>query len=403
MEMPGAVNIGYSGAQLGSEESSNYIRGDLAVSGSYVDNLFAGEGSGTDSETMVNFLPTITYNWSRPTQSRLLSYSPGYMIYEPDGSLNQFTQAASAVYELRPAEHVTVIVNDLFSDTSNSLRQGNQNAIPGSYTPGIVPLFAAARSNVAQGELAVQTGINVMIGGTGRVSMLHYPNRSQTIGLYDSSSRGGSAFYSRRFTRDQYAGFKWEYVDYLVTGVPNANDTVTTNGFQGFYALSFQQHFTISVAAGPQHYQVTDGALPATTSWNPSVSASIGWESLNSGLSLSYSRDVTGGGGELGAFTTTDAILAARLQMARTWIAGINGSYADTHNATGLSGFGLLGGHTFSGGATLDHSIGRNVTVDFEYAHMHQSFAGISSITATPNSNSEMVTLSWHFMRPLGY
>ncbi len=403
MEMPSPVSIGYSGAQLGSEGSSNYIRADLAASESFVDNLFAGEGLGTDSETMVNLLPTVTYNWSRPTQSRLLSYSPGYMIYEPDSSLNQFSQAASAVYELHPAQHVTVIVNDLFSDTSNNLGQGNQNAIPGTYTPGIVPFFAAERSNVAQGEVAVQTGVNVMIGGAGRVSMLHYPNPSQTVGLYGSSSRGGSAFYNRRLTHNQYAGFKWEYVDYLVADVPNGNDTVTTNGFLGFYALSIQQHFTISVAAGPQHYQVNYASLPTATSWNPSVSAAVGWQSLHSGLSLSYSRDVTGGGGELGAFTTTDAILAARLQMARTWIAGINGSYANTHNVTGSSVYGALGGHTISGGATLDHTIGRNVTVHFQYAHLHQLFPGIGSITANPNSNSEMVTFSWHFMRPLGY
>lgn len=402
METPAPVSIESATVQLGAEARRNVLRGDLAVSGSYIDNLYAGSGYGTNAESTYSVFPRITYNWSTPTQTRAFSYSPGFTFYEPTSSLNQVSQIATAAFRIRPAEYVSISVNDQFGDTTNGGPQGYSSNAAASSTPALVPAYAQLMSNEARGELTVQTGVNTIIGGSGLVTILHYPNPSQTQGLYDSGSRGASAFIGQRISRDQTLGAEWTYADYLA--YPNhSTQQVQTHAFLAFYSLSSERHLSLSVAAGPQSYRITESPSISILSWGPNVSASIGWHALHSGVLLSYQRATTGGGGMLGVFTNDSAVLSTRWQMSQTWTVGIGAAYTNQHNPELSVRNSMRGGHLVSGSASLDHAMTQRISIHFQYDRSHQVYNGIPSITANPDSNQGTASLVWHFTRPLGY
>ena len=403
MITPAPVSIAPETVQLGAEQLKNVLRGDIAVSGSYIDNLFAGSDYGTQAETTISVLPRLSYNWSTPTQNRTFSYSPGFSFYQPSSSLNQIDQVATAAYSFHPAEHVAITFNDQFSDTTNNSGQAYTSNIAASYTPALAPAFAQFMQNQARGEVTVQTGVNTLLGGSGIVSMLHYPDPSQTVGLYNSGSRGASAFFSQRVARPQYFGAQWSYMEYLAYPKPSTQ-TVQTHTLLAYYSLSSERGALLSVAAGPESYRITDSAASSVTvSWSPYVSASMGWHAPRASAILTYSHMITGGGGMLGVFANDNAALATRWQMLRTWTAGISGAYAMGHNPEPSVRNSIRGGHSIFGSAVLDHAINPHLSVLLEYDRSHQAYEGIPSIAANPDSNRGMASLVWHFTRSLGY
>jgi hypothetical protein len=81
---------------------------------------------------------------------------------------------------------------------------------------------------------------------------------------------------------------------------------------------------------------------------------------------------------------------------------GASASYVITKNATPLSFISSPGGHSISAAADVEHPIGERWTAAFGFARLHQSYGGLSVISANPNSDREFVSISYQFTRPLG-
>ncbi len=158
----------------------------------------------------------------------------------------------------------------------------------------------------------------------------------------------------------------------------------------------------MSVSGGPQYYWTLESPLPATGSWGPSVTASVGWQRTHTSFAANYSQGVTGGGGLLGAYHSRSTGATARWQMARTWTASAAGAYAINNALGGLPMTGGQSGQTLSAGGTLEHSLGVQLGIAFHYDHIHQGYEGIAAIAANPDSDRETISIAWHFQRPLG-
>jgi hypothetical protein len=104
----------------------------------------------------------------------------------------------------------------------------------------------------------------------------------------------------------------------------------------------------------------------------------------------------------LGAFNATSANATVRRQLSLRWIAGLNANYSIQKNA--FPGFGTsnLGGHVVSGSASLQRTLSERMKVEFRYNRLHQSYAGVAIISSAPDSDREVVSLSYQFTRPLG-
>ena len=391
--------------QVGAEMRSNYLSGGLTTTTAYINNLYPGGSNEAIAETTVSVLPTIAYDATTVRQHTTLSYSLGYTFYHPSSELNEIDNAASFGYNRRLTEHLTFSATERFedsstpfnpSDTSGSVSGGQEPT-----TPGVIPPFAKRLTNFTNLELTLQTGPDTMIGGSGVATQLRYPNPAQTQGLYDSSSRGGTGFYNRRVTRSQYLGATYQYLD-MSSDLTNGSDTTQTQTIAGFYTFVPKTALSFSISAGPQYYRTVQTPLPAIRSWEPYLSASMGWQGIHTSFAASYSQAVTGGGGLLGAYHSKSANAAARWQMTRVWTVAASGAYFINDSVNPLLRTGEQSGHTISGTATLERRLGDQFSIAFHYDHIDQTYSQIVAIAANPNSDRGTISITWHFRRPVG-
>jgi hypothetical protein len=391
--------------EVGGQVRTNYLRGGLTSTTAYVNNLYAGVGNASTAETTVSVIPTISYDATTARRHTLVSYSPGFTFYQPSSELNEMDNNASVNYGLHLTGHTMLNATDSFLDSSSPFSPedagGTVSGAPESSTPGVIPPFAKRLTNFANLEFSVQTGPNVMIGVSGLETELHYPNPAQTPGLSDSSSRGGSVFYNRRISRSQYFGANYQYLDMLANS-GNEADTTQTQTISGFYTFQPTARLSLSVSGGPQYYGIVETPLPATSSWGPSLTASMGWQGARTNFAANYSQGVTGGGGLLGAYHSRSANVTARWQMAHTWTASASGAYSINKTVNAIFLPGGQSGHSVTGSATLDHPIGGQFDIAFHYDRIHQSYDRIVAIAANPDSDRETISITWHFQRPIG-
>jgi hypothetical protein len=406
MATPPPVSDAAFPTEVGAEERANYLRGTLGVETGYIDNVYAGDGNGATSNTTYSVVPMISYDQTTPRQHRMFTYSPGFTIYHPSSSLNEFDQSAIVNFKYRTTEHTTLTLNDAFQKSSNAFGLSNNvgggvSGAPQTFGAGSIAPFANHLTNAADAQFSFQFSALAMVGGSATFTNLHYPNSTQVSGLYDSQTRGGSAFYNRRLGERQYTGLTYQYARTLAYPATGLSETQTHTVF-AFYTIYPKQNLSISVSGGPQRYGVVQAPFPSAAGWGPMVLASLGWQGTHANFAASYSREVMGGGGLLGAFVSTTAISTARWQISRTWTTGASVNYAINKSVTPLLPFAQPEGHTISGFATLQHSLGTQCTLQFEYDRVHQSYGAIAAVADNPNTNREMLSLSWQFTRALG-
>lgn len=407
METPPPVSGANYPTAVGAGARSNYLRGGVSYTTSYIDNLYAGSASASIAETTFSILPRISFDATTARQHAIMTYSAGFTIYRPSSTLNEVDNSVMADYGLRLTPHTMVRAIDALQSGSSPFfptgaeAGGVVSGAPVSSTPGVVPPFAKRLMNSANAGITAQIALNDMIGASGLSTVLHYPNSSETPGLYNSSSRGGSAFYSHRISPSQYFGVTYQYLD-MLTFPTGGESTTTTSTLMGYYTIYFDNRLSISVSGGPQHYELTGALLPTLNSWATSVSASMGWQGERTGFAASYSQSVTGGGGLLGAYRTKAANMSGNWRLARTWTTGVSGTYSIINAIDAISSAGDQNGHTLSGSVTLEHPIGSQVSLAFHYDRIHQGYEGIAAIAANPDSDRESISITWNFQRPLG-
>lgn len=405
MLTPPPVNGESYPTAVGSETRLNYLRAGLTFNSAYSDNALGG--ASPVSDISYSIWPTIALDQTTSRLHSVLTYSPGFTFYQRTSARNEEDQNVALDFQYRVSAHVTASLRDSFQKSSSVFNQPDPlsaGGVPGSGQPPAVAVIAPVAdqlNNRANTELTYQFSRNGMIGASGTFTNLHYPNPAEVSGLYDSSSRGGSAFYNRRLSRKHYIGATYRYSRTLAYPVNGQSETQTHTIFV-FYTTYLKPTLSLSFSGGPQHFDVAQSSLPAARSWSPAAAASMGWQGRHTNFAASYSRTVTGGGGLLGAFHSNIANGSARWQLARTWNVGSAASYAIYKNVTPFSFLASPGGHTVSGTVSVQHQISEHFNVELGYSRVHQSYNGIAVISNAPDTNREFISVSYRFARPLG-
>jgi hypothetical protein len=402
---PPVSGLNYT-VQLGSEVRHNYLRGGVGFTTSYIDNYLTDSTSPPESETTISVLPSIAFDTATARQHVLVAYSPGFTFYQPSSQLNEVDNVVAASYAFHLSEHTLISAVERFQDSSSpfspsDIGGGGVSGTPVSDTPGAIPPFAKVLTNTVSAEIAMQTGLNEMIGASGSWTELHYPNSAQTLGLSDSSSRGGTAFYNHRISNAQYVGVTYQFMD-LLTAFDGGESATRTSTIMGYLTIYAKDRFSLSVSGGPQYYQVIEAPLPSLSTWGPAVSASTGWQGQRFSFAASYSHSVTGAGGLIGGYHTDIANATMRWQLARTWTAGASGGYAINKSVSSTLTTEAGNGHSVSESATLQHPIRGQVSLAFNYDRVHESYGQVAALAANPNADRVSVSLTWNFLRPLG-
>jgi hypothetical protein len=398
---------------VGSQTRSNYMGVGVLLNTAYDDNVSPGADYTPISDTIYSILPTITFNKTTVRQHLSLQYSPGFTLYQHTSALNAVNQTASIGFQFRLSEHTNLNLSDSFLKTSNVFDQlypmtganisGSAQAQPAQ----VVAPYGGFLTNTANVGLTNQISRDEMIGVSGISTVNQYPNTGQVSNFYNSNSYGGTVFYARRLSGQHYIGVTYEYVRTLANpGSPQDSSTdaqikVQTQTFDFFYTVYLSPTFSFSLLAGPQYFDASQPSLPSTSSWTPSVAASIGWQRSHSSFAASYSKSVAGSNGLAGVFDSNNANVSWRWQMAKTWTAALTGIYFGDKNVAPLVSS-ISGGHTISGTFSMQHSMGEHLTAEIGYARLHQSYSDITVISKNPDSDRVYVSISYQFTRPLG-
>ncbi len=389
-----------------AETRSNFLRAGLTFNSAYSDNVlgFSSEGHPV-SDISYSILPFISLDETTPRLHSVLTYSPGFTFYDRTSGRNEVDQALGVNFQYRLSPHVTLTVRDNFRQSSNVLNQPDlASAVPGGgQTPivAVIAPIAEVLTNNASAQLTYQFAANAMVGASGTFTNLHYPNPSQVPGLYDSSSKGGSAFYSHRLSKKHYIGATYQYQQ-ILSFPANGQDETQTHTISAFYTIYLKPTFSMSFTGGPQYSDIAQPLFPTSRAWSPSASASLGWQGRHTTLSGGYSRTVTGGGGLLGAYHSNSANGSASWQFARWWSTNVGANYSIYKNVESFLLQANQGGHTISGTASVRRQLGEHMSAEVGYTRLHQSYDGIALVSAYPDTNREFVSISYNFARPLG-
>jgi len=398
---------------VGSQMRSNYLAAGLIINTAYDDNVLPGGSTTPIGDVTYSIFPQITLDRITPREQLALTYSPGFTFYQHTSALNAADQNGTLNFQYRLSQHTTVSVSDSFQKSSNVFNQPyplSGGAISGStQSPpvGVIAPYAERLNNIANIGLIYQLSRNGMIGASGIVTESNYPNPAEATGLYNSNSRGGSVFYSRRLSSTQYVGVTYQYLRSQGNPVSsqanpvNAQTEVQTHTILPFYTIYLNPTLSLSLSGGPQYFDATQSPSLPFSSWTPSAMASISWQRSYTNLVASYSRTVTGSGGLPGAFEISSANVSARCQIERTWTVGGAASYSINKNDTPLVSS-SPGGHTLSGTVSIQYSMSEHLRAELGYARLHQSYIGIAVISNAPDSNREFISISYQFTRPLG-
>ena len=389
-----------------SETRSNYLRGGLTFGSAWDDSVVTGANGKPVSDESYSIWPTISLDQTRSRLHWVLAYNPGFTFYQKTSERNEADQNFAADFKYRLSPHVTLSLRDTFRKTSNVLNQPNQDlAQPisggafGANNSLIAPV-ADVLTNTGNVEITYQFSANGMIGASGTFTNLHYPNQSQVPGLFDSSSKGGSAFYNHRLSKMHYVGASYQYQQFLSFPTGGQSQTQAHSAFL-FYTLYLKPTLSVSLWGGPQYSDTQQFLLASTQAWSPAGGGSVSWQGRLTSFAASYSRRINDGGGLVGAVHSNSADASLRRQLTRNVSASVGASYAQNRVVDAVPLF-SNNGHTVSGTASVQRQIGEHFNLQAQYTRLHQSYSNITALSLAPDRNRALVTIAYQFSRPLG-
>ena len=395
-----------------SQERSNYLRGGMSFTGAYGNNALATTNGKPVSEMSYSVAPTLALDETTSRLHSVLSYAPGFTFYQQTSYLNASNQNASIDLQYRLSPHVTLSGKDGLQKSSSVFDQpdlASAGVVSGGAQEAnfsVIPPFANLLRNSGNVGLSYQFALNGMVGASGTFSTLHYPDATQVSGLYDSSSQGGSVFYSLRLSGKHYVGATYQYQ--RLVAFPSAGLSETqTHAIFVFYTLYASTKFSLSFFGGPQYSDTIQPPVaplhiqfPAAIAWSPAAGGSLNWQGRANSFAMSYSHIISGGGGLIGAVHMDSATMSFRQQMSRSLSGSLSGGYTQ-NNVIGSYLPGANNGNTLSGTISLQKQFQR-FNLQAGYTRLHQDYSDVAVLSQIPNTNREFVSVSYQFSRPLG-
>lgn len=410
MIVPPAVNgIAYP-VLPASQERSNYLRCGVAFMTAYTDNAMEGPSGQPLSDVSYSVAPFVSMDQTTTREHLVLTYAPGYTLYQRFSNLNMADQNASIRFSYRLSPHVTFSASDVFQKTSNVFNQpysdtaGTVNTGPTVPNFSVIAPIASQLNNVGDLGLAYQFALNDMMGASGTFTNLHYPNPSQVPGLFDSSAQSGLAFEAHRLSSRQYVGIAYQYQRLLAYPSSGLSETQTHTPLL-FYTVYPAQRITLSFFGGPQYSDTVQPSpqLPLKQ-WTPAGGASLNWQGHLTSFALSYAHTISSSTGLVGAVKLDNASASLSQQLTRTLSASVSGTYVQNDLVGHFNpSAGILNGHSIIGTASLQQEFGQNLAVRLGYTRLNQDYAAGTSLFAfAPDTNREFISFTYTFNKALG-
>lgn len=399
-------------------ERSNYLRGGIGIGATYDDNA-----SSTVTNRIGDFgysvFPNIELDQTRSRLHWVLGYTGGFTANQRLDQRNQASHNLSGTLQYRVSPHVDLRLSDNFLDVTGFLQQF-QNGLGTPVTgpvnqPNLTLITPLARNlnNTGNVDMSYQFSASDMVGVGGTFYDSHFRDvPAGSLTLNDTSTRSGNAYYNHRLGAHNWAGvtYKYQHMTFGAAGNLNVTHSVLFSD-----TLYLGGHTTLSIYGGPEYSQldtvtVTMNIAPPIISFatvssrdhmlSGAVGASLGWQGPLTSARLEVSRQVSDGGGLLGAVELTSVSGGLRRQLTRSTAADLNASYG--HNRELGSAFaGESPLQSATGGVGLEQSLGANFKLRLDYYRDYQKGTVLIS-DGSVNHNRGSVSISYSFTRPIG-
>lgn len=393
-----------------SEERSNFLIYGLSFTTAYTDNVLNTASGPPISDFSYSIAPVAELDMTTSRLHWMANYTPGFTFYQHTSARNEADHRAGIDFQYQLSPHVTVSARDTLWKSSSVFNQtdlglGQVSGGVQVVTPTVIAPIANQLINSGYVGLTYQFGLNDMIGANGTFTTLHYPDPEEVPGLSDSNSQSGSAFYSHRIGQIQYLGLIYQYQRLVAHPSQSLSETQTQAALL-FYSVLPSAHLSLSVFGGPQNVDSIQptlgsvGPLPNIHTLTPALGASANWQGRLTALALSYDHMVGSGFGLTGAVHVDAGTASVTRQINKA----LSGAVTVGYSQNIYVGSSLLGnsGHSIYGTASLQRQLGQRLGVELGYTHLHQTYAGVEVLSATPDINRGFVSISYQFSKALG-
>jgi hypothetical protein len=398
---------GISSAFISELERSNYLRGGVNVGAVYDSNPLL-LSSGTESNTSESIFPNIRIEESTSRMRWMLGYAGGLTVNQKITSQNQGAQNLNFDSQYRLSPHVNLRVAENFSMTTGFFDAGNgAEVVAGSGGPNaslIAPL-SSERSSITTVETNYHFALNDLIGASGSFYDLHFTNVPAGTLLTDSQTASGSAFWLHRIFRGDWGGASYGFQ--RITFSPNGEARV--NSIFAVDTVNLSNRFTLTGFAGPQYLEnqgLAPGGIPISqaNSWSVAGGLEGGWRNQRTSVTAGFSRNISDGGGLLGAVRLQTVHGTFRRELVPGWAAAFTASYGRNQSLIVPSAASASAIDLTSAGVSLERNVGKSVGFRLGYAHDFQEQFGLPAPAPTQNANRNrvFVTLSYQWAKPLG-
>jgi hypothetical protein len=397
--------VGVSSNFLSELEKSNYLRGGVNVGAAYDDNPFL-VASGATSNTSVSIFPNISVEESTSRVRWKLGYAGGLTINENLTNQNQNAQNVNFDSQYRLSPHVNLRAAENFSMTTGFFDSGADAGAVGSGGPNaslIAPL-STQRTTLTTVETNYHFALNDLVGASGSFYDLHFTNVPSGTQLTDSQTTAASTFWLHRLLGGDWGGVSYRFQ--RITFDPNGETRV--NSFLVVDTLKISSRFTLTAFVGPQYLEnqvLVQGATQVTQSNNWSVAAGIegGWANQRTSATAGFSRNISDGGGLLGAVRLQTVHGTFRREFVPGWAAGVTGSYGTNQSLIVASPTMADSINLTTAGVSLERNVGKNIGLRLGYEHDFQKqIFPVPNPMQEANKNRFFVTLSYQWAKPLG-
>jgi hypothetical protein len=398
---------GTSSAFLSELKRSNYLRGGVNVGAAYDDNPFLAS-SGATSNTSVSIFPNISIEESSSRIRWMLGYAGGMTINENLTNQNQDSQNLNFDSQFRLSPHVNLRVAENFSMITGFFDAGSgAEPVTGSGGPNaslIAPL-STQRSSTTTAETNYHFALNDLIGASGSFNDLHFTNGPSGTPLTDSQTASGSAFWLHRILQADWAGASYGFQ--RISFSPASETRV--NSFFAVNSLSLSKRFTLSGFIGPQYLEnqgLAPGGMPISQSniWSVAGGVEGGWRNQRTSVTAGFSRNISDGGGLLGAVRLQTVHGAFRRELVPGWAAALTASYGTNQSLIVPTATSASSINSTSVGVSLERNVGKRVGLRMGYTHDFQEQFGLPAPNPTQSANRNRVfaTISYQWAKPLG-
>jgi len=396
-------------AFLSELERSNYLRGGVNVGATYDDNPLLSP-SGQVSNTSESIFPNLKIEESSSRVRWTLGYAGGLTVNQKITSQNQGSHNLNFDSEYRLSPHVNLRIAENFSLTTGFFDAGNGSDVvtgSGESNASLIAPLSTQRSSMTTVETNYHIALNDVVGASGSFYDLHFTNVPAGTLLTDSQTASGSAFWLHRLFHGDWAGTNYRFE--RLTFSPGGGEA-RVHSFFAVDTLNLSKRFTLTGFVGPQYLEgqgLAPGGMPISQSNNWSVAGGVegGWRNQRTGVTAGFSRNISDGGGVLGAVRLQTIHGTFRRELVPGWAAAFMASYGKNQSlivplATSASSIDLT-----TAGVSLERNVGKSIGLRLGYTHdfQQQFFAPKAPIAAFDASrNRFLVTLSYQWAKPLG-